>query len=125
MFKVDLHLAYKKPINVNNNTAFISVNKFPINNDNNKTKYLIVRQNQHVVNRLYIAYMGKAYRKTGIRDPSGTLAGPNKNRKIGILAGPYKNRKTRIRDLSGTLKKPGIIYNSISFKICKVNVNEM
>ena len=30
--------------------------------------------------------------------------------------GPYKNRKT------GTLKKPGIIYNSISFKIYKVNM---
>ena len=81
--------------------------------------------------------MGKAYRKTGIRDPSGTLAGPYKNRKTGTLAGiyknrktrtlagSYKNRKTRTQDLSGTLKKPGIIYNSISFKICKVNVNEL
>ena len=29
------------------------VDKLPSNNDNNKTKYLIVRQNQHVVNRLY------------------------------------------------------------------------
>ena len=52
LFKVHLHLAYKKPINVNNNTAYISVNKLPSNNDNNKTKYLIVRQNQHVANRL-------------------------------------------------------------------------
>ena len=57
LFKVDLHLAYKKPINVNNNTAHKSVNKLPSNNDNNKTKYLIVRQNQHVANRLYITYM--------------------------------------------------------------------
>ena len=66
-----------------------------------------------------------AYRKTGTRDPSRTPAGPYKNRKIGTLAGPYKNRKTRTRDLSGTLKKPGINYNSISSKICKVNTNEM
>ena len=58
LFKVDLHLAYKKPINVNNNTAYISVNKLPSNNDNNKTKYLIVRQNQHVANRLDITYKG-------------------------------------------------------------------
>ena len=58
LFKVDLHLAYKKPINVNNNTAYISVNKLPSNNDNNKTEYLIVRQNQHVANRLYITDMG-------------------------------------------------------------------
>ena len=58
LFKVDLHLAYKKPINVNSNTAYISVNKLPSNNDNNKTEYLIVRQNQHVANRLYITYMG-------------------------------------------------------------------
>ena len=57
LFKVDLHLAYKKPINANNNTAYISVNKHLSNNDNNKTKYLIVRQNQHVANRLYITYM--------------------------------------------------------------------
>ena len=55
---VDLHLAYKKPINVNNNTAYISVNKLASNNDNNKTKCLIARQNQHVANRLYITYMG-------------------------------------------------------------------
>ena len=34
------------------------VDKLPSNNDNNKTKYLIVRQNQHVANRLYITYMG-------------------------------------------------------------------
>ena len=58
LFKVDLHLAYKKPINVNNNTAHKYVNKLPSNNDNNKTEYLIVRQNQHVANRLYITYMG-------------------------------------------------------------------
>ena len=45
LFKVDLHLAYKKPMNVNSNTTYISVNKFPCNNDNNKSKYLIVRQN--------------------------------------------------------------------------------
>ena len=74
-----------------------------------------------------------AYRKTGSRDPSGilagpyknwktrTLAGPYKNQKTGILVGPYKNWetgtlvgpyrnwKTRTRELSGTLKKPGII----------------
>ena len=58
LFKVDLHLAYKKPINVNNNTAYIFVYKLPSDNDDNKTKYLIVRQNQHVANRLYITYMG-------------------------------------------------------------------
>ena len=40
-----------------------------------------------------------AYRKTGTRDPNGTLAGPYKNRKIGTLAGPC-NRKT------GTLAEP-------------------
>ena len=49
-----------------------------------------------------------AYRKTGTRDPSGTLAGPYKNRKTGTLAGPYKNRKTRTRDLSGALKNRGL-----------------
>ena len=38
LFKVDLHLSYKKPINVNNNTVYISVNKLPKNNNNNKTK---------------------------------------------------------------------------------------
>ena len=57
LFKVNLHLAYKKPISVNNNTAYISVNKLPCNNDNNKTEYLIAGQNQHVANRLYITYM--------------------------------------------------------------------
>ena len=41
-----------------------------------------------------------AYRKTGTRDPSGTLAGPYENRKTGTIAGPYKNRKT------GTLADP-------------------
>ena len=44
LFKVDLHLAYKKPKKVNNSTAYISVNKLPSNNDNNKTEYLFVRQ---------------------------------------------------------------------------------
>ena len=57
LFKVDLHQAYKKPIKVNNNAAYISVNKLPSNNDN-KTEYLIVRQSQHVANRFYITYMG-------------------------------------------------------------------
>ena len=57
LFKVDLHLAYKKPTNISNNPAYISVNKLPSNNDNNKTKYLLVTQNQHVANRLYITYM--------------------------------------------------------------------
>ena len=45
LFQVDLDLAYKKPINVNNNAVYISVNKLLSNNDNNKTEYLIVRQN--------------------------------------------------------------------------------
>ena len=58
LFKVDLHLASKKPIHVNNNTAYISVNKLPSNTDNNKTEYLIVRKDQHVANRFYITYMG-------------------------------------------------------------------
>ena len=40
---VDLHLTYKNPITVNNNTAYISVNKLPNNNDNNETKSLIIR----------------------------------------------------------------------------------
>ena len=57
LFIYYLHLAYKKPVNLSNNTAYISVNKLA-SNDNNKTKYLIVRQNQHVANRLYIIYMG-------------------------------------------------------------------
>ena len=61
LFKVDLHIAYRKPINVNENTAYISVNKLPSNNDNNKTKYLIVRQNQHVANRLYITFMAISF----------------------------------------------------------------
>ena len=43
LFKVDLHLTYKKPINVNNNTTYIYVNKLPNNNGNNETKYLIIR----------------------------------------------------------------------------------
>ena len=58
MFKVELHLAPKQPINVKNNTAYIFVNKRPSNNDNNKTKSLIVRQNQHVPIIPYIKYMG-------------------------------------------------------------------
>ena len=61
-----LHLAYKKPINRNNNAAYISVNKLPCNNDSNKTKHLIVGQNQHVTNRLYITYMGNQACRTGI-----------------------------------------------------------
>ena len=58
LYKVDLHLNYEKPINVNSNAAYISVNKLPNNNNNNKTKYLILRRNQQVANRLYITYMG-------------------------------------------------------------------
>ena len=58
MFKVELHLFSKQPMNVNNNTAYIFVNKRPSNNDNTKTKSLIVRQNQHVANIPYINYMG-------------------------------------------------------------------
>ena len=58
LFKVGLHLNYEKPINVNSNAAYISVNKLPNNNGNNKTKYLIFRRNQQVANRLYITYMG-------------------------------------------------------------------
>ena len=58
LFKVDLHLNYEKPINVNSNVAYVSVNKLPNNNDNKKTKYLILRRNQQVANRLYITYMG-------------------------------------------------------------------
>ena len=42
LFKVDLKLI-KNPINVNNNSAYISVNKLPNNNDNNETRYLIIR----------------------------------------------------------------------------------
>ena len=42
LFKVDLPPAYKKLINVNINTAYTSVNKRPSNNDNNKTKYLLL-----------------------------------------------------------------------------------
>ena len=57
-FKVDLHLAYKKPINVNNNTAYISVNKLPHKNDNNKAKHIIVRQNQHFEYSIYINHVG-------------------------------------------------------------------
>ena len=54
LFRVDLHLAYRKPMNANNNTAYISTNKLPSNNDSNKTEYLIVRQNKHVANRFCI-----------------------------------------------------------------------
>ena len=42
LFKVDLHLALKKPTNVNKNTAYISVNKLPNNSDSKKTAYLTV-----------------------------------------------------------------------------------
>ena len=52
-FKVDLHLAYEKPISINKNSAYISVNRLPSNDDNNKTKYLLVRQNQHVAIRIF------------------------------------------------------------------------
>ena len=41
-----------------------------------------------------------AYRKSGIREPSGTLARPYKNRKTGTLVGSYKNRE------NGTLAGP-------------------
>ena len=47
LFKADLRLVYKKPMN-----------KLPSNNDNDKTEYLIVTKNQHVANRFYITYMG-------------------------------------------------------------------
>ena len=43
LFKVDLHLTYKMPINVNNNITYIYVNKLPYNNDNNETKCLVNR----------------------------------------------------------------------------------
>ena len=46
-----------------------------------------------------------AYRKTGTRDPSETLAGPYKNRKTGTLVGLYKTRKTGTLDPSRTLEK--------------------
>ena len=55
--------------------------------------------------KLHATLLEMAYRKTGTRDPT----------KTGKL-GPYENRET------GTLKNPGIIYNSISFKIYKVNM---
>ena len=58
----------------------------------------------------------KAYRKTGTRDPSGTLQKPENRDPSGTLQKPEN------RDPSGTLKKLGIIYKSISFKICKVNM---
>ena len=38
-------------MNINNNTAYISVNKFPNNNNDSKTKYLTIRWNQHVAKR--------------------------------------------------------------------------
>ena len=60
MFKVDLHLAYKKTANVNNNTAYIFINKLPSNYDNNKTEYQIVTQNQHAANKLYITLPGQS-----------------------------------------------------------------
>ena len=52
------------------------------------------------------------YRKTGTRDPSGTLAGPYKNRKTRTRdprkirkPGPETLEKPEKRDLSGTLRK--------------------
>ena len=58
LFKIDLHLTYKHPINISNNRAHISVNKFTNNNDNNKIEYFVIRWNEHIANRLYITYMG-------------------------------------------------------------------
>ena len=55
MLKFDV--AYKELIDVNNNTSYISVNKLSNNNENNKTKYLIIRRNQHAANRLYVTNM--------------------------------------------------------------------
>ena len=40
LFKVDVHLTYKKTINVNNNTAYIYVNKLP---NNNETTYGVIK----------------------------------------------------------------------------------
>ena len=37
LFKVDLHLACKKPVNVNNNTAYICINELPSNIDKKKS----------------------------------------------------------------------------------------
>ena len=39
LFEIDIHLTYKKLMNVNNNTVYISVNKLPNNNYNSETKY--------------------------------------------------------------------------------------
>ena len=107
---------------------------------------------ERVVNNMRMLNLGWklcAYQKTGTRNPSWTLLGPYKNRNTRTLVGPYKNRKTRTlaglfknrktrtlagsyknrktgtRNITGTLKKSGFNNNSISFKICKVNVNEM
>ena len=41
-----------------------------------------------------------AYRKTGIRDPNGTIAGPKKNRKTGTRD-PTKTGKLRPETLAG------------------------
>ena len=57
-----------------------------------------------------------AHRKTETRDPSGTLQKSENRDPSGTL------RKPENRDPSGTLKNPGIVYKSISFKICKVNM---
>ena len=63
-----------------------------------------------------IQYVKMAHRKTETRDPSGTLQKSENRDPSGTL------RKPENRDPSGTLKNPGIIYKSISFKICKVNM---
>ena len=55
MLKFDV--AFKELIDVNNNTSYISVNKLSNNNDHNKTKYLIIKRNQHAANRIYITNM--------------------------------------------------------------------
>ena len=54
----------------------------------------------------------RAYRKTGTRDPSGTLVEPYQNRKTGTLRKPENRdlsgalQKLENRDPSGTLRKP-------------------
>ena len=73
----------------------------------------------------------RAYRKTRTLDLSVTVARGYKNRKTGTQVAPYKNLKTGTlvepckKQKTRTLKQPGINYISISFKICKVNVNEI
>ena len=41
LLKTDLHFIYKKPINVNTNTTYISFNKLPNNNDNNESTIIM------------------------------------------------------------------------------------